>query len=139
MRVSGSRFGLLSLGLVFSLVGVWFVVASVRADSRFGLAFCVFWLATLWWFLINYAYHVVLLTNGDMRFRLLWGGRRLVNAMNVKAVRARSGEGSRWLVIRGHGPGVRMADSSDNREVIRRLAEMNPAIKLPKRFRDMPH
>jgi len=137
MRVSTSplgRLALLAIALLFTIVGVWFVVISLRSDQRFGLAFSVFWLSGLWWYLTNFSYDTVLSANGDVRFRLFWG-HRLINASKIKSVKVRRGDGT-WLVIRATGPRVRMGNSSRHRELIRLVGTMNPAINLPREILD---
>ena|SRR5262249_29216904 len=132
MQVSASPLGRLALpaiGLLFTAVGIALLVASLRSGQLFGIAFSAFWLSSLWWYLLNYSYDTALFANGDVRFRLLWG-HRLVNTSNIKSVKVRRGEGS-WLVIRATGPRVRMGNSSRNRELIRLVGTVNPAVKLP--------
>ena len=104
MQVSASPLGRLALpaiGLLFTAVGIWFLVISLRSGQLFGIAFSAFWLSGFWWYLLNYSYDTALFANGDVRFRLLWG-HRLINASNIKSVKVRRGEGS-WLVIRSYG------------------------------------
>src|SRR5262245_25235083 len=138
MRVSTSLLGrlvLLAVGLLFTAVGFWFLIMSLRSDQPLGLAFSIFWLLGLWWYLINFSYETVLSANGNVRFRLFWG-HRLINASNIKSIKVARGEGNSWLVIRATGPRVRIGNSSRHRELIRLVGTMNPAIELPQQVLD---
>jgi hypothetical protein len=121
---------LIGIGLLFTAFGVLGLIMSLRHVTPFGLAFSVVWLAGVWWYLLNYAYGVTLMANGDIQFRLLWGD-RVINASNVTSIEVRRGEGTRWLVVEAGGPGIHMSKSSCHLELVRLIGEMNPEAELP--------
>jgi hypothetical protein len=101
----------------------WGVVA-------FGLAFGVAFLIGVWRYLLNYAYAVTLLANGDIRFRFLWRY-QVTNAAQVRWIDLRSAEGGRVLVIHAGGPKVRMSSSPCHFELVRLIGGVNPEADLP--------
>jgi hypothetical protein len=121
---------LIGIGLLFTAFGVLGLISSLRHVTPFGFAFSVVWLGGVWWYLLNYAYDVTLLADGDIQSRLLWGY-RVINASNVRSIEVRRGEGTRWLVVDGGGPGIHISKSSCHLELVRRIGEMNPSAELP--------
>jgi hypothetical protein len=124
-----SPIALLGIGLLFTAIGIGGLIVSLRHVTLFGLAFSVFWLTGLLWYLLNYAYDVALMANGDIRFRLFWG-HRVINASNVRSIGVRRAEGS-WLVVRARGPRIHMSNSSCHHQLVRLIGGMNPTADLP--------